>query len=286
LILDQLEASYDHKEPIDSDSLTIEHVMPQTPTDWWKEQLGEDWASTHEYWLHTVGNLTLTGYNPELSNSDFPKKKAILAKSHVELNRYFLGVEMWDGDAIARRGAALAELALRVWPDFAHRNDVPEEETDREDEREEVATLLDEVLEQLGGAVAQVGTGRFRIHRLTDGRVVNLKYSRSHGKYYWFGLHASLWEDLRRAGATHMVLVLGTTGYATVPFSLMAEYVAEAGSSPKSDGTVRHYHLLVSTGPKTELYHHGKTNRISLAPFLSKGLPQATAPTTTESNGG
>jgi uncharacterized protein with ParB-like and HNH nuclease domain len=80
LILDRMEASYQHKEPIGADTLTIEHVMPQTPTDWWKEHLGDDWASTHEYWLDTVGNLTLTGYNPELSNSDFPKKKAILAK--------------------------------------------------------------------------------------------------------------------------------------------------------------------------------------------------------------
>jgi len=278
LILDQLEASYEHKEPIDSDSLTIEHVMPQTPSDWWKEQLGGDWASTHEYWLHTVGNLTLTGYNPELSNSDFPKKKAILSKSHVELNRYFIGVETWDGDAIARRGEALAELAVGVWPDFARRDDVPEVETEREDEREEVAAVLDEILDHLGGAVAQVGTGRFRIHQLTDGRVVNLKYSRSHGKYYWFGLHASLWDDLRRAGATHMVLVLGTNGYAMVPLSVMAEYVAEAGTSPKSDGTIRHYHVLVSTGPKPELFHHGKPSRIALAPFFSTGLPQTLPP--------
>jgi uncharacterized protein with ParB-like and HNH nuclease domain len=275
LILDQLEASFEHKEPIDMGVLTIEHVMPQTPNDWWKEQLGEDWASTHEYWLHTVGNLTLTGYNPDLSNSDFPKKKAILSKSHVELNRYFGDVETWDADAIARRGEALADLAVSVWPDFARRGDNVEVETEPEDEQEDVAELLEQVLDQIGGLDANVGTGRFRIYRLTDGRVVNLKYSRSHGKYYWFGLHASLWDDLQRAEATHVVLVLGTSGYATVPLPIMAAYVAEAGTSPKSDGTVRHFHVLVTTGPRPEMFHHGKPSRISLVPYFSPAMLQS-----------
>lgn len=269
LILDRLEGSYEHKEPIDTDTLSIEHVMPQTATDGWKEQLGDDWASTHEYWLHTVGNLTLTGYNPELSNSDFPKKRAILAKSHVELNRYFADLGVWDGDAIAKRGESLAQRALSIWPDFARRADAPDEEAEPENEREEFAAVLEAVLDDLGGSVAQVGTGRFRIHRLAGGRVVNLKYSRSHGKYYWFGLHASLWEDLRRAGATHMVLVLGNTHYATVPMSVVNEYIADAGTSPKGDGTIRHYHVLVSTGAKPELFHHGKPTRIPIDSYLS-----------------
>src|SRR5262249_36413803 len=71
LILEQLEMSFGHKEMTDLNSMTIEHVMPQTPTEWWKEELGDDWEVTHATWLDTVGNLTLTGYNPELSNADF-----------------------------------------------------------------------------------------------------------------------------------------------------------------------------------------------------------------------
>jgi uncharacterized protein with ParB-like and HNH nuclease domain len=114
LILERLEMSYAHKEAIDPTVLTIEHIMPQTPTEWWKRELGDDWEVTHETWLDTVGNLTLTGYNPELSNSDFSTKKAILARSHVELNRYFAGAETWDEQSICRRGEELAERALRV----------------------------------------------------------------------------------------------------------------------------------------------------------------------------
>jgi hypothetical protein len=240
--------------------------MPQTLSDWWKDHLGDAWEAIHEAWLDTVGNLTLTGYNPELSNSTFPKKQAILNASHVELNRYFAGVEAWDGDAIAKRGEALAERALRVWPDVARPSDDRDE---AEEEREEFTATLDEVIDDMGGSAAQVGTGRFRIHRLPDGRVVNAKYSRSHGKYYWFGLHSSLRDDLRRAGATHMVLVLGTAGYATVPIDTMERYVAEAGTSPKADGSVRHYHVLVSTGSKSELFHHGKPSRYPIDTYMS-----------------
>jgi uncharacterized protein with ParB-like and HNH nuclease domain len=122
LILERLELSHDHKEAVDPEPLTIEHVMPRTPTDWWRRHLGEDWEVVHEEWLDTVGNLTLTGYNSELSNSDFPAKKAQLQKSHVELNRYFAAVGTWDEQAIARRGEVLAEQASKIWPDFAHRD--------------------------------------------------------------------------------------------------------------------------------------------------------------------
>ncbi len=269
LILDRLEDSFEHKESVDTAALEIEHVMPQTLTEGWKGQLGDDWAAAHEYWLHTVGNLTLTGYNPELSNAEFPKKQVILAKSHVEMSRYFSDVEAWNGDAVGRRGEALAERASAIWPDFARGDAGGDVEAEPEDEREEFAAVLEAVLDDLGGSVSQVGSGRFRVHRLADGRVVNLKYSRSHGKYYWFGVHASLWEDLKRAGATHVVLVLGASGYAAVPMGVMTDYVAEAGTSPKADGTTRHYHVLVSTGPKPRLFHHGKPTRVAIEKYLT-----------------
>ncbi|MBV8313753.1 MAG: DUF262 domain-containing protein [Planctomycetaceae bacterium] len=123
LMMERLEWSFEHKEVIDTTLLTIEHVMPQTPSDWWKQELGGSWEITHETWLDTVGNLTLTGYNPELSNSDFPTKKAILAKSHVELNRYFSDVKAWDEQAITRRGEELADRAVAIWSDFSGRDE-------------------------------------------------------------------------------------------------------------------------------------------------------------------
>src|SRR5262249_41306374 len=51
LILERLEMSFEHKEAIDLTTLTIEHVMPQTATDWWRRELGDEWEAAYEAWL-------------------------------------------------------------------------------------------------------------------------------------------------------------------------------------------------------------------------------------------
>jgi uncharacterized protein with ParB-like and HNH nuclease domain len=270
LILERLEWSYEHKERVDLEALTIEHVMPRTPTDWWRQHLGEDWEAIHDEWLDTVGNLTLTGYNPEMSNSDFATKKAHLQKSHVELNKYFSMVDTWDEQTIARRGEVLAERALKIWPDFTQRDDGDGEVVTEEDVQEDVKLLITRVLDRFGGEKERLGKGSRYIARVGDGKVINIKYSKRHSDYYWFGLHASLWEDMGKAGVTHVVFILLPHGFVTVPVKVMKEYVAEAGVSPKSDGTVRHYHVLISADAKPEFFHHGKGDRIPLKQYYTK----------------
>lgn len=120
LILERLENQAAHREPVPSDKLTVEHVMPQTLTDAWREHLGDDADAAYEQLLHTLGNLTLTGYNVPLSNNSFAEKQAILADSHIELNKYFQGIARWDRDAINARAEQLAEVALDVWPYFSN----------------------------------------------------------------------------------------------------------------------------------------------------------------------
>ncbi|MHC5825182.1 MAG: HNH endonuclease family protein, partial [Nostoc sp.] len=88
-ILESIDESFKHKEPVSFDKLSIEHVMPQTLNEWWKEHLGENWAVTHELLRHSLGNLTLTAYNSELSNDEFTSKCIHFQNSHLELNKYF-----------------------------------------------------------------------------------------------------------------------------------------------------------------------------------------------------
>lgn len=118
LILERIEESFAHHEPVDFGPLTIEHIMPQTLTDWWQNHLGERWESVHELLLHTLGNLTLTGYNELLSNDPFSKKRSVLANSHLELNRGFAVTEAWDEQTIRDRADFLANRAVCVWPYF------------------------------------------------------------------------------------------------------------------------------------------------------------------------
>ena len=63
------------KEPVAVKNYSIEHIMPRTLSQEWKTVLGENWEDIHEQWLHTLGNLTLTGYNSEYSNHSFTQKR-------------------------------------------------------------------------------------------------------------------------------------------------------------------------------------------------------------------
>ena len=118
LILESIEESYDHKEQVSFDDLSIEHVMPQTLTEYWQNHLGDDWEITHELLLHTIGNLTLTAYNPELSNDDFESKRNRLSNSHLEINKYFKDKSAWKKEDIEKRSQRLTEIVLSIWTYF------------------------------------------------------------------------------------------------------------------------------------------------------------------------
>lgn len=118
LLLESIEAFYQHKERVNPDELSIEHVMPQTLTGAWESELGEDWETTHELMLHTLGNLTLTAYNAVLSNDSFASKKEHFAKSHLDMNKYFEDKIVWNREEIEKRSSFLADKALLIWPYF------------------------------------------------------------------------------------------------------------------------------------------------------------------------
>ncbi|MFN3637070.1 MAG: DUF262 domain-containing protein [Chloroherpetonaceae bacterium] len=131
-ILETIEEFFEHRESVLLNDLQIEHVMPQTLTAWWQSHLGQNWEFVHEKYLDTLGNLTLTGYNPELSNADFAKKKSIYKNSHLELNAYFNDVETWRESDIALRGEVLAEKCLKIWAYFGKQNIQEQVSTDAE----------------------------------------------------------------------------------------------------------------------------------------------------------
>lgn len=116
------------KERVAVDDYTIEHVMPQTLSAEWKQNLGTNWKETHEKWLHTLGNLTLTGYNSEYRNHPFLTKRDMeggfrlsplrvnQTSFNVDDQQHTLGTaEAWNSETIQARALALAGKALEVW---------------------------------------------------------------------------------------------------------------------------------------------------------------------------
>ena len=104
---------------IDEKVLTIEHVMPQTLNDEWKKQLGKNWELIQTKYLNTPGNLTLTAYNSDYSNSSFTKKKNMPGKgflcSKLSLNEYINTCDSWAEDQIKERAGILYKKAEKIW---------------------------------------------------------------------------------------------------------------------------------------------------------------------------
>ena len=118
-LLRKLENHGHSKEPVLLEDCTIEHVMPQTLSEEWKAELGENWEEVHEKYLHTIGNLTLTGYNSELSNHTLIDKQLTeggFLNSPLHLNQSLAEVDRWDEIAIVDRAKMLAEKACEIWP--------------------------------------------------------------------------------------------------------------------------------------------------------------------------
>ncbi len=114
MILESLEETLS-KEKVDPDNLSIEHIMPQTLSKEWKEDLGKGYSALHKNLVHTLGNLTLTGYNSELSNKPFDQKLIYLKQSNTSLNKYFHNIEIWNAENIQKRAEYLADIAIQVW---------------------------------------------------------------------------------------------------------------------------------------------------------------------------
>ena len=109
-----------HKEPISIGDYTIEHVMPQNEKlcQAWQEMLGPNWQDVQSRLLHTLGNLTLTGYNPELSDRPFIEKRDMpggFKDSHLQLNKDLAELDLWNETEIVDRGARLAHQAVGLW---------------------------------------------------------------------------------------------------------------------------------------------------------------------------
>lgn len=137
-LLESLE-NYNRKELVNAENYTIEHILPQNQnvSIQWQNELGEDWEQTKAKYLHSLGNLTLTGYNSELSDRPFSDKKTIpggFDTSPLFLNESVRAETKWNEEAILRRASKLAERACLVWKEPS----LPEDKLNLYREPEEV----------------------------------------------------------------------------------------------------------------------------------------------------
>lgn len=121
-LLERLE-NHNNKEVviIDGNSdITIEHIFPQTPSQAWKTQMSdEEYKEMKEVFLHTIGNLTLSGNNGSLGNKDFIQKRNIPEKGYKDsrlwLNKYLSEIDVWNKQALENRFEILSNRFLNIW---------------------------------------------------------------------------------------------------------------------------------------------------------------------------
>jgi len=112
--------NHGRKERVEVAEYTIEHILPQNEnlSKEWKEALGDEWERIRETWLHTLGNLTLTGYNSEYSDRAFVEKRDMpggFKESPLRLNQGLGHLEQWNEETIKARAQRFSEAAATVW---------------------------------------------------------------------------------------------------------------------------------------------------------------------------
>ncbi len=110
--------NFGRKERVYTREYTIEHIMPQKLEEEWERDLGENFQEIHDKYLHTIGNLTKTGYNTEYRNNSFQEKQGMekgFKDSPLRLNQSLRDLESFGEEEIKKRANDLADLALKIW---------------------------------------------------------------------------------------------------------------------------------------------------------------------------
>ena len=112
--------NHDRKERVNVSEYTIEHILPQNNNlnHDWRQALGPDWEKIQQKYVHTIGNLTLTGYNSEYNDNFFTDKRDMkggFRESPLKLNRELANLDTWNEETILQRAEDLSKEALKVW---------------------------------------------------------------------------------------------------------------------------------------------------------------------------
>lgn len=241
-------------------SPTIEHIMPQTPSEEWKASLGLMWEQIHRDHLHTLGNLTLVTaeWNSGLSNAPFNIKRAKLAANALRLNNSYFGMELstWGRDEIRARSKLLCEIIVKIWPSFLPSDSESSLEL-RVSERPEASEFdfgaLERVANHLGFAFQRLSQARYET---ADGRrrlvgLCSKAYERAgESRRFWYGIKPSQREFLEAHPESWFAFECETPdNLVLIPFEIFQPLFKDL---PETQG--KHWHLeLFERDGKVEL---------------------------------
>ncbi len=256
IILERLEL-HKNPAPVDLSALSVEHLMPQTATEEWLEELDTD-METYQENLHRLGNLTLAARpdNSRMSNLKWEYKNEVLkGTAHLTLNVELLSVEKWNLDKIDERTKGLIERICQIYP----YPDVNIVRSDDENTIEET-TALDLCAQIAIKEQDLICIKRRRVFRTADNKkgylILSSKmYPQGDKEKFWFGYRKNRFSDIEHCSEQSIVLGCRNDTVTVIKFprSFIESYLNRMNTSIDDNGNIRHYHIVLFKNPEGKM---------------------------------
>ena len=271
IILDRMELD-GNPAPVDLSTLSIEHLMPQTPTEEWLEALDTDYE-TYQNNLHRIGNLTLATQpdNSRMGNEVWDYKNEVLRETgHLTLNMELLEIDHWDLNQIEERTTNMINriCSLYPYPDVT----ITEVDDDAIDENETLNVAIERIASQL--ETVKEGSA----YKSADNRngyvfAASKRYLQSDREKYWFAYREKRFEQLRDCQELNYVLICRRrdTLVIKLPKTFLDEVSDRLNVSEDEDGNVIHYHIVVfvnSNNSVSMLLSQPEREEIDISEFI------------------
>lgn len=256
IILERVEL-HKNPAPVDLSALSVEHLMPQTATEEWLEELDTD-METYQENLHRLGNLTLAARpdNSRMSNLKWEYKNEVLkGTAHLTLNMELLSVEKWNLNKIDERTKGLIERICQIYP----YPDVNIVRSDDENTIEETAAL--DLCAQI--AIKEqdlICIKRRRVFRTADNKkgylILSSKmYPQGDKEKFWFGYRKNRFSDIEHCSEQSIVLGCRNDTVTVIKFprSFIESYLNRMNTSIDDNGNIRHYHIVLFKNPEGKM---------------------------------
>ena len=265
IIFDRLELT-DNPAPVDLSKLSVEHLMPQTPTEEWLEELD---TTEEEYMtnLHRLGNLTLATKpdNSKMSNQLWDYKNEILkSTAHLKMNMELLSVPKWTLECISERTESLIKRICHILP-YPDVDLSAVTSADTVDEK----TSLKATVKYMFSSATEIRKNNTYI--TDDGKkgyiLLNSKmYPEGDKEKFWFGYRLNRFDLIEQCQEQFCVLICRykTTLIVNLPRTVLDEYKDRFNNSTDDAGNIRHYHIVIHKQT------NGKVTLLLSKPYLKK----------------
>lgn len=253
IVLDRLEL-YNNPALVNLSNLSIEHLMPQTPTEEWLEELDTDMETYLEN-LHRLGNLTLAAKkdNSKMSNLMWGYKNEVLKETaHLKLNLELMKIDKWDMAKIDIRTKELIEKICTIYPypDVSVTQRIDDSIVDE-------MTALDMCVEVAISERPITCIRKRRTFKTEDNKkgytVVSSKmYPQGDKEKYWFGYRDKRFEDIEDCDEQYMILGCRNKTLSVVRFprEFIEQNLGMLNTSVNSEtGEISHYHIVIFKNP-------------------------------------